>query len=92
MEDKVETTLDKVESNIKKTQDFWARNNVGTRASMIVFIISYIVTLALSLAFTVPPYILETAGWLLFSAFITVTVGINGLEKVAQIIAAVKGK
>ena len=90
--EETQATIDKVEENIKKTQDFWARNNISTRTSMVVFIIGYVVALGLSLSFATPPYILDTAGWLLFSAFITVTVGINGLDKVASIIAAIKGR
>lgn len=84
-------SMEKTEQTIVKVTDFWARHNVGTRASLIVFMVAYVATvIATYFSEKIPPYVLDTTGWLLFAAFMTVTLGINGVREVGNIIIAVK--
>lgn len=85
-----ETQIEKTENAVKKVNDFWAQHNVGTRASLITFISAYIAAVIATFFTTVPEFVLDTTGWLLFAAFMTVTLGINGVSKVGEIIVAVK--
>lgn len=85
-----ETSIEKTEKAINKVNDFWAQHNVGTRASLITFILAYVASVIATFFTTVPDYVLDTTGWLLFAAFMTVTLGINGVKQVGAIIIAVK--
>ena len=95
MEEKEFSEMDNLEETevaVKKTNDFWARHNIGTRITMVVFILSYVGSLLSTIWVETPQWLIDTTGWLLFSAFVTITLGINGLSKIAEIITAMKTK
>lgn len=85
-----DTQIEKTEKLLGKVNDFWAQHNVGTRASLITFILAYVASVIATFFTTVPEFVLDTTGWLLFAAFMTVTLGINGVQQVGKIIVAVK--
>lgn len=93
MEENKETQEPK--TAFQKADDWWAKHNIGTRFALVTMIALYV---SLVWAYLCNPalanivQVLEIVGWISFSSFITVTLGDNGLSKIAEIIKAIKMK
>lgn len=86
-----DSTIEKLETNFHKVNDMWAQHNLGTRITLVTFILAYVsAVVATYFKPDIPAYVVDTTGWLLFAAFMTVTLGINGVKEVGNIIVAVK--
>lgn len=82
-------------TSFQKVDDWWAKHNIGTRFALVTMLALYACLIFVYLhnpAIANIVAVLEIVGWISFSSFITVTLGVNGLDKIKDIILAVKTK
>jgi len=90
-----EENQEKTLTAFQKADDWWAKHNIGTRFALITMIALY-ASLVFAYLFNndmtniVP--VMEIVGWISFAGFISITLGANGLDKIKDIILAIKMK
>jgi hypothetical protein len=88
----------KHKGNRMEEKDFWAKHNIGTRISLVTFILIYAVVAIYAMMFgvkandSVYTNILSTVSYIAFLGFAVVTLGVNGVKIVMDGIAKIKGK
>lgn len=96
----MDSTTAKTHKIPEKYNDFWAKHRLGTRISLVSFVLVYILTAllpfvwpALSTQKDIPSYdsLLSTTSETAFWAFAVVTVGANTLTHLADVWLKVKG-
>ena len=87
LEDLIETEA----SDVGKIRDFWAEHNISTRIMLLVFAFSFIaIVVASFFKVIVPAAVINMVFYSALIAYMTVTLGINGLEKLLEGIAKIK--
>lgn len=95
---KISTTAKQIEdlveveaSDLGKVKDFWAEHNFGTRIMLITFVIAFLAVVVSSFfGVIVPVAVINMVFYSALIAYMTVTLGINGLEKLLEGIAKIK--
>ena len=91
IEDLKEEILDMDKTDAMKVKDFWTRHNFGTRLSLVVFMVSFLsVVVSSFFGIVSPDSVIDMVFYSSLIAYMTVTLGINGLEKLLDGIAKIK--
>jgi hypothetical protein len=78
-------------SDVTKVKDFWDKHNFGTRAALLTFLVSFIaVVIAGFFGVSTPPAVTNMVFYSALIAYMTVTLGINGLKMLLDGIAKIK--
>jgi len=77
--------------DLKSVKDFWAKHNFGTRLSLVTFMVSFLaIVVAGFFGVTTPDVIVNLVGNSALIAFMTVTLGVNGIEALLNGVAKIK--
>jgi len=83
--------MNKFEEKLLASQDTWAKYNLGTRGTMIVFLLSFIVVVIASFnGVIIPSAVVDMVFYSNIVAYATVTLGINGIKIILDGIAKIK--
>jgi len=78
-------------SDLHAVKDFWDKHNFGTRAALITFLISFLaVVIAGFFGVTTPDTVTNMVFYSAIIAYMTVTLGINGIKILLDGIAKIK--
>jgi hypothetical protein len=83
-----EKIIEKLEKAIPSANDWFGHHNIFSRLIMLVFMGVFIYAFVAPLPFVYA----EIAAWLLFCVFMLISIGINSLKIVANLITKIKGK
>ena len=83
-----EDITDKLEEVVPKANDWFADHNVSSRLIILVFLAIFVYSFVAPLPFVYA----ELSAWLLFIVFTLISVGINSLKIVSELILKLKGK
>ena len=87
----IEDLVEVEASDLGKVRDFWADHNIGTRLMLVTFALSFLgVVITGFFNIVVPTAVINMVFYSALIAFMTVTLGINGLEKLLDGIAKIK--
>lgn len=76
---------------MKNQNDYWSEHNIGTRLTLVVFALSFFIIVVASLfGSIIPSVVVNMVLYANVLSFITVTLGINGLEILIQGIDIIK--
>jgi hypothetical protein len=77
--------------DLKSVQDFWAKHNFGTRLSLITFMVSFMaIVIAGFFGVVTPDAVTNMVFYSAILAYMTVTLGVNGLKILLDGIAKIK--
>jgi len=77
--------------DLKSVKDFWAKHNFGTRLSLVTFMISFLaIVVAGFFGVTTPDAVTNMVFYSAILAYMTVTLGVNGLKILLDGIAKIK--
>jgi hypothetical protein len=77
--------------DLKSVKDFWAKHNFGTRLSLITFMVSFLaIVIAGFFGVVTPDAVTNMVFYSAILAYMTVTLGVNGLKILLDGIAKIK--
>ena len=77
--------------DLKSVKDFWAKHNFGTRLSLLTFMMSYAtIVIAGFFGVVTPDAVTNMVFYSAILAYMTVTLGVNGLKILLDGIAKIK--
>ena len=77
--------------DLEKIKDFWANHNFGTRIMLMIFALSFLsIVIASFFNVVVPVVVVNMVFYSAIIGFMTVTLGVNGLDTVLQGVARIK--
>jgi len=78
-------------SDLHKVKDFWDKHNFGTRLTLVTFVISFLaVVISSFFGVTTPDAVINMVFYSMILAYMTVTLGVNGLKILLEGIAKIK--
>jgi hypothetical protein len=78
-------------SDLIEVKDFWDKHNFGTRITLVTFVISFLaVVIAGFFGVTTPDAVTNMVFYSMIMAYMTVTLGVNGLKILLEGIAKIK--
>jgi hypothetical protein len=78
-------------SDLVDVRDFWDKHNFGTRLTLITFVISYLAVVITSFFdVIIPDAVINMVFYSIILAYMTVTLGVNGLKILLNGIAKIK--